>query len=690
MFTRLFEFVAQADPATLGMMPLQDIALCRTWYGANAHTPAQAETYAFIPKAVAIWAAEQRSPESDQASRPLTEARRTQWLLRDLIDQVQRDGVRSLAWDEAAFLEHAYELTECAADPRRFERVHGLLAPHIAALRSAKERLAPARALPALLRRLTVVTQDDIEQARPREIRFFCGIDMPSLGPVLTVQGHLKVLGSIPENCTVVVEDGSCSVEGFVLGKAAASRHCDVRENIAGMVVVRQGDIRSRNIVDRAYVVSKRGRVICRQVQNPALVFGGSEIHVKGPALLGQLLAPRITIDGEARGGVYQAIRQIEAEQFSHTSSSEARIVLRRELSCVDYGEELSVDAVRLVWRSRLLNYRAKNLRRMLKQNIDEAESLATSTIYYLCTQGDMQKHVERLQAAERRIAVLMRLMQGLQTLAVAAEDRLGADSTLSRSRPVASGAEQEREELSEEAAGGASYIEVARELKMLASEDTRDGDLDAAVEEMNQIRQKLAQQMKDRKLLSLLLTRVRARLDDYVLEIRELTDAIARHRAEFAAVLEQLPRYPEGDRPKTMLELLRRVRSGVQTGKGDPAFGARVNSSFVQMMWRKIENRLRLSRQYRETIQRLEEELRRISGELHKKHQVMMLENDDNPEEAARVCGRFEQGVVIMTDPYLLNESEPPPRSIFYTPNTKDAVHIYFRSAAGAVVRQT
>ncbi len=99
-----------------------------------------------------------------------------------------------------------------------------------------------------------------------------------------------------------MVGNGDCVVDGFVLGRVAATRSCEVRDNIAG-VVVRDGDIRARAIIDNAKAIAKAGRIFCRNAQSPRLVFAGSAFEIRGSTLQGAYVAPSISIAGDAFGG---------------------------------------------------------------------------------------------------------------------------------------------------------------------------------------------------------------------------------------------------------------------------------------------------------------------------------------------------------------------------------------------------
>src|SRR5690606_10947834 len=111
-----------------------------------------------------------------------------------------------------------------------------------------------------------------------------------------------------------------------------ASQHCEVRENISGMVVVRQGNVRARGIMVRSKVISKWGSVCGKQAESPDLVFAGTEIRIENTTNMGQFKAPEITVLGDVCGGVYHVTKQLTADRFRSAENRNLSIVLRQDL----------------------------------------------------------------------------------------------------------------------------------------------------------------------------------------------------------------------------------------------------------------------------------------------------------------------------------------------------------------------
>ncbi len=671
MVDRLIEYLGQLyqekEPANFeaAVRPftLQNIAICATWYEGCARDPSIVAKWAAIPKAIALWSAQTLPRISD------TEGRRRQWLLRELIQELQAGKLDSLGWDELTFLHQVHRLATGSAEPTAFARPVELLTPYLDAVETQRKSLNPIPELPGLSARLHIITPEDIEKAPARQISLFAGIRMPSLGPVLTHPGHLVVLGSVPENGTVVVEKGSCSVEGFVMGRIAVRLHCDIQENISGVVVAREGEVRARNIVNRAYVVSKWSGIHCRQAQDPSLVFAGSEIRIRGQAVMGTYIAPRIEIEEEARGGVYHTTKLVRASRFSHTAASEAKVVLRRQMSWTDYGETGEDEWAQLVRQGSSIQRRLADLRARIQQVEEEIESLAESVVLYAYVGSHVQQHIERLQTAQWRLAFLRRLVAGLDALAAAAEERL---------QPA------EPAELVEETSPGETYSNVDEELRMLVAEEAVEQDLLAAVEEMARLRSRLDQIQRDKKRTSLLLMRIRTRLDQCTKDIEQLWVEIGHREEELKRAADEIPFLRDWRNGVPKVQMLRKLLDSTAGKPQDDPIVRKINSNFVQPILRKTRSLTQISKRYRKAAQTLHNELEKIIQRLKERHEFVASAEAPLEQRSARAVGRFEAGVKIYADPFFLGESVPPPGSVLITTDSHDAVKTYVRGLSG------
>lgn len=660
MVKRLVEHVAARSPEEIAGLSLQDMGLCMTFYEACLADAEAKERWSALPRAAVVWA----SQHNHGARR--SEGRRTQWLLRDLIDILEAEGPESLAWDECGFLGAVYALSRKASQSSDFERPRSLLQPYIRSLEARKTALQKKKSFRKIERRITIVSEEDIQAAKPREIQVFAGIDMVSRGPVLVLRGHAQVLNAVPENCTLVVEAGSCSVEGFVLGRLAVSGHCDVRDSIAGSVVAKEGDIRARKIIDKALVVAKQGRVHCRETHNPALIYAGAEILVRGPAAMGRYIAPRIVVDASLTGATAEVSRSLAADLVGHLPGYDARIVLRNHITCEDYGEHPDNDASLLMRRAYALERRIDGLETLLRQTEGEAEFHASTTIFFLCTSGSSQRHVENIQHAQRRLAILKRLMAGLKSLAAAAQDSIA----------------QPNGEPSEET--GSVAQEIEGEMRMFLSEGQLDHDLRTAMATMSGLKQKLDEARRSRKLLSSVLQRVRSQLESCVAEAAELNEEVEKSERELKAVLDKVPQLKSGQGVRTNVEILKRVVTTLASQSG--ALADKLRSPFAQLMLRNVRSRQEMAKKYRSLIQELESEYQSISTKLEKNYQIHVARGGEATLPFVRA--RFEAGVWIAGDSFAL-EAEEPHDAVLRTAEIADAPRIYHRLPTGAIAEE-
>jgi len=532
--------------------------------------------------------------------------------------------------------------------------------------------------LPRISTRLHVVAAQDIKAAKPREIKVLAGIDMPSRGPVFVHNGHLRVIDNVPENCILVVEDGSCSVEGFVMGKIAVSGHCEVRENISGVVVARQGNVRTRNIIDKAYVVSKWGDVICRHAQSPELVFAGNEIHVEESAVTGKYIAPRISVNGQVYGGQLHVSHSAVAQKFRQSDARHLDIVLRRDISCRDYGEVPGEEASLRLGKTARIRRRMAELNDMVLCAEREAEHCAGSAIVFLMSGEANRGTIDRLQAAEHRLATLDQIIGAYQSLSLTAEEVLSTMTTQPGSTDTQPGPAVESAPSQAEAddSEGAEFATVT----------DNDRDLKQELEDMGNIRTKLAVSGLDKGLALSILTDIRERLTSYNEERQELIESIERWQDDLNAKLGHAAMLQSdgGKNPKT--RLLRRLLKAARERPPEDPLAKRVKSGFMRVAMRTLNSHLERARECQGSIRDLRAEFAQAGEQLRKDYHIIVREERQADAPPPSATGKYEAGVKIYGDPFLLGEESPPSRTVVATPNSGDSPVTYVRTASGAV----
>ncbi|MCP4640715.1 MAG: DUF342 domain-containing protein [bacterium] len=662
MLVRLIEHVAQLPADEIVEVTIQDVAMCGAWYDSYAGIPAEKKRYADLPLTIDDWASKVRKPDRT------TEGRRHQYVLRELIDRLEAGEARRMAWDEAALLNWVSDLSIRAADAEMFERVRGLVEPHAGALHDRLEGLEVAPGLPKLSDRLHVVTAQDIRQARPREIKLFAGIDMESRGPVLVHSGHLRVLDNVPENCTLVVEDGSCSVDGFVMGKVAVTENCEVRENISGVVVVRQGNVRTRNIIDKAYVVAKWGSVYCRHSQSPELVFAGTEIFIQERAVTGRYISPRIHVKGDMMGGEYHVANRVVAGRYRHTDARPLSILLRREITCRDYGERPGEEASRLLAEAARLRRQLTELEGWARMAEQEAARSASTALIYLFGGDANRGQIDRVRAVEDRLQLIERLVAGLGALGLAAEERLQAMmSGEDTSTPIP------------------ALEELRANLMKILREEEVSKDVAEDAESMLKLCEKMAAATGDKCAMIGVVAYVRERAPERARDLQELTDTIEEHQGELnrALKIQDMAGTIRGPHPK--VQLLRKVLTATAKRAATDPLMKRVQSGYMRVALRNVNAGLERSKTCRDSITELRSTLAAVAEPLRKDYHINIAE-ESGEGATAQASGRFDTGVSIYADVFLLGENNPPRGTVLQLSNESDRERVFIRNTAGLV----
>ncbi|MBI5094069.1 MAG: hypothetical protein HZB26_16705 [Candidatus Hydrogenedentes bacterium] len=657
MFHRLLEHVNDCQPDELRDLCIQDAAICTAWL--QSYPPGSEERAAFpnLPANVERWLAD--IPVADEQ----TEGRRHQTVLRAQADVLVGGKVDLLQRDEVDFLIAVCDLAGRAARPEVFRRIHDLIEPHVSVLRMHQATTKALPGLPTLSALYHVVTPEDIKNAKAREIKVFAGIAMPAQGPVLALSGHVKVLGSVPENCIVVIEDGACVIEGYVMGRVAAKGSCEVRENISGVVVTRKGDIRCRSIVNNAFVVSKLGSVFCLSALQPRLIFSGVQIRISTTALMGRYISPRVQVVEHAFGGEYQVSEFLIANNFRRSDARPLSIVLRREISGEDYGEQPSDSAERLMARGARLRERITTLDELIQSIERELEHYASGALMYICGGETTKDRIQTIQAAERRLSVLDRIVAGLHVLSRNAQESL---NTLSRSAVPANGGRPCESEAK------SFFQDLDTEMKALEQEGEIDPDLANEKSSLIETHVEMEAREPDRRVTSLLLTRLRDKEAGWISEREKLLNRISALENEVQEVLESAQVIERTFEKDTKVQTLMRVLAALKSRPSTDIFVTRAQSAFVRLMTRSIGTRVERLKNSRMAAASARSEYQTIVNELQASFLVPWGTQNARPGHATRVTGRFEHGVRILSDPFLLTEDNAPDRFAVLTPESR------------------
>jgi len=674
MFDQFVEYIANAHADEVRALTVEDMAVCVAWFQSYANDPVKQEACAGLQEATELWVAGLAPHEHE------SEGSRQQPLLRALVDELQDGRLEQLKRDELDFLCIVYDLMQRADGSALFERPSTVLAPHIEVLQARRSALALAPGLPAVSKRICIVMGEHIEAARSREIRLLAGIKLPGRGPVFSYKGNLKVLDYVPENCTVVVEQGACYVSGFVMGKVVAAKHCEVRENISGVTIVTQGDIRVRNIINKAVVISKLGRVRCRSAEEPKLVFAGESIWIGESAVGGRYVSPRMEVAEEVVSGEVNVSESLTAKRFRSSRVSGLSIVLRRELSCEDYGEEIGLDGRRLMAQRAELRRRLHSLKHMIALAEEESEHHATSALMFLWG-GEKTKHLlEEIQFAQRRLAFLDRIIAGLKTLREIVESNLAvsASSRLSQTEPLGEAGGESRD----------SIQDIERELAEIESEGEIDADLSEKREEMLAMGQDLNKSVPYPNLAAAFLGRLQQKESTWLMERDELTAAVEAKGQDLLRLAGRMELLDQAGEDASRVQLLVQLLALAKKRRADRELASRVQASIVRLMLRAVNARIERARNYKESVAEVRRELDEVNTRLYKGYQIATTD-EDAPPVVPRATGCFDARVRVYAGRFPLDRPDAPPGAVLVTPNSHGRVVTYVRENQSIVEAQ-
>lgn len=660
---KLIEFVLATSPDELLETSLQDMSLCHI-YGqqSNVNDPAQAEA---IVQQADKWLA------TSHEEFLTTEGRRHQTLLRELVDRLQNAKAGSMAYDELSLLETIYDFAKRSKAAELFGRVVELLHPFIPAITARRDSLMKTRGLPVLSQRLRVVTTDDILKSRQQEIKVLAGIRLPTRGPMLAHEGQLRVLGDVPENTTVVVKNGDCIVDGYVTGRVVTSGMCEVRRNISGVVITRDGDVRADSILEHSLAVSKTGSVMCRNAQNPELVFAGIAIRVSEGTIQGRFISQVIAIKGSALGGEYHVSDTIHCPLYRQSENRPLSIVFRHRLSCRDYGEIPGREMGRDLSRTIRLRDQLSHAKRSTRMAGGEVEQFASTALMYILGGEKVKESLDKIIDSRRRLDILNRILVGLNSLYSNTEQSLRAGTD---------------EVQSEDDVDTSTVDAVQQELDVLHDDHPVDDDLLAERDALMEMQTAVKSSSRDKAVLTRMLTGVSHRLTLWLKESKELEDEIR----ELEKVIQAhvgLETFITGKGKKTpKVVALRQVMEAAKKKEdSNPAF-ARCQSAFVSMMLRNIRKRIQAASKYRDISQGLVGEFEVSAEHVWTKYQVRIDEVNDDEERFATATGCYEDQIKLASDPSVLGDEITSSNGRYVLTQSMSDREVTFQCRAGVI----
>lgn len=663
MLERLIEFILNGPEDRFADISLEDAALARTWCDIRKRTGGRSPSWEAVAEQLEAWLSKHRRVQWD------TEGYRYQWVLRDLIETVQHGDLNAVARDELDFLSWAFDLAGRTEESEAYGRVRSLLAPFMNEIEVLRRQLPNVYRLKSFIRRIHYVDTSDIENAPHSSVRLVAGIALPAKGPLLKYSGHVKLFGVVPDGCSLVVENGCCSVLGYIMGLLAVTHHCDVRYNISGVVISSLGSIRARNVIDQAYVVAKAGNVHVRRVENPKLLFAGERLAVADTIRRGHIIAPDIEVGEEVLGGRIQVSRSLSSGRLRATPELPLAIIFRKRLTSDDYGGVRTREATRLWSEVLRLKTSILTLESLIASTDGEVERLAENALLYICSNQTTSKFTDAICRNKSRLDVIDRIIEGLLGMAYGIAERAAERATALGGETGAGAGES-----------GVMFGVADAVLSRVGADAAGERDVHPFISRIADIREGLRGGVPGSRLASTSLTRIREELHRWLEERSQLLERIKNDTAELRSQVD-LGEFIQSSTDRHSPErVLRQLVASVQKQPSGSPVAGRVASNFVSTMMRNMDKKRQSAEACRRELLDKRLEFEKKAGELRTRHHVVVVLEDTDRGEGPRVSGRFEGGVVIYADAVAAGQEAPPGNTRLVVPDTGDVVKTYVR----------
>lgn len=668
--------ISRLEGEALAHAFLEDMALCAAWLESQQNSPAELAKYPNINSQLDAWVA---TAEPSWLAEH-TAGSRQQPLLRIYVNELIRGKISQMARDELDFLYFAWVLSERSEKEGLFERSLECLRPFVHQLEKLRAGTTLCPGLPQLAAAVAHFSVEDLKGAEARDVRLFGGIDAPVRGPVLMHTGEAKIIGDIPEDCAVVVEEGSCYVRGDVHGKLACTRNAEILGTISGVVITRRGHVRGCKAVHPARIISKEGGVSLLWAESPRLVFAANEVNVARGAIGGRFRAHDITFEGPVQGGEIQVSGKCVSPYLESTDERPLSVVLRRSLSCKDYGEVLTHESTRMLTAAMHVRQRIHHLRGLMDLTDHEADEYAGSVIrFILGSESQTAQRAQNMQQIQRSIAYIDRLDIAVDALVKAIEDQLDLDNDQSDSASVDAARVDIR----------IMVEDLESDLGLLVAE----GPVPREVLDYREVVTRAAKETQrafvtEHQIIFALQSLLKLR--DTLLDKREELESLQSPDNEIqldssdqAAVLEK------AKQNRARIEVLAKLLAMAHRGNGNDQFRRLCSDRYVKLMQRNIEHRKARVIEFATQVRKLENDIATIRGKLWREYRVSLPRHvvEMMPAVFPSVQAAFSKDVRVLAWPHLLETKMAEPGSAYVSVDSEGATLLLERTE-DAVIR--
>ncbi len=662
MFESLIKYVADCKPEDVASIDIEEMAIASAWYESHSSNPEKQKPFAKIPELVEYWL------EHTGKEPIVTEGRRLQPLLREILDKAVVEGVGKLNRSEMDLLDAACDLADRAAQEGLFDRLHKYFETQIDAIRNARENLEVSPGLPGLEHRLHIITPEDIQAAPKRSVATFAGTKIAGRGPVYSHAGNLKVMGFVPDECMLVVEAGSCLVHGHVYGRVAATNDCEIRENIAGVVVSSLGDIRAKNALTQSFIVSKWGNTVVRSTENPKLLFAGKQITIREKAFGGSYVSPTIRVENQVSSGNYNFSKTFEAGLLQNTDTQKLIISLTRTITPDEYGGLADPAAARLLSIIRRKRQKKENWVSMIALAQSEIDQFSRNAAAFLTGGENVLEDIERLDTAEREMAFLDRLISTMDALSLKVEEELAASEA--KIDPRDTNALREYT---------ASVEDLKNEMFDIAHDDNLGSEVATQREDLDAILSEVSNYDADASLPSALLFSVRDYRERWMSKRERIFESSNQKRVTLSKLFGPA-KNTDTDGELSNMKILSRVLTAAYGRPPGNPLRERTNTNFIKLILKSIEKRQARITNNRKALELLDKDLERLGRQLEREARIPLPPEPTHTKEPPIVTGVFEPGVTLCTERYLLDEKILPEQTVVLTADTGKETVSYIR----------
>lgn len=633
MYAALVQYLESVDEATLPYVDLEEIALIQALHDSYPPQSELRQRLVFVPRVVKNWLRydyDELTPAFNMRLQPL---------LRNAVDAFIERGVNGVQPGQLALLKATHETLEQIRDKDDEDRLLKMLRRDQEEIEYAYSTAPPPEGLPELFDAIAFTTEKLINASPRTSVKTFGGIDLALSGPTFRHSGDLKVLDSVPADSMVVVEKGSCYVNGYAMGHIAADEECNVRENIGGTVITGRGSIQARNILTRAYVVAKWSDVVVENSLDPQLVYAGNEIDIKENARLGTYVAPNITVGGTVQAGQFTFSESCHARTFAPLDMRKLVLEMQEKITSEAYGGVVDPEAGRTVAKINRTRARHEHVQRSIKVLHNEIEHFASNAIMYLLGGDLVQKHLEEISRKQRRVAFLDRIINGI--------DGISDSQRRSRGSGRTSGG---IDEISDELAGmnndpdvDADLANEGRELHSMSEAVSRSERIESSA--LSKLSKKKAAWGRER--------------DKEMEELKALQAMVQKSLGDTEAAT-------TAQRTAGQLKMLDQMMKNVRRKSTTDPVLKRSRSNFILFMQRSIEQRKGHILKYKKLLDKLAKEHAELSERLKNKHQMQVPDETEGPELI--VTGEFEADVALCTDKSLVEQGVSGNKDVVFT----------------------